>query len=89
VPLFGRLGCRAGAFCFCFLLGCVALRLSFVLLGLALAVHIIAAYDGTDDFLGLALDSFDDAFDGFFGTAVLIRHFGGARSIESLATVPG
>src|SRR4051794_1272430 len=54
-----------------FLGGDVALRVGLVLLGLAFTAHLVVAGHGTDGFLGLALDAFDDALEAGLGAAVL------------------
>jgi len=45
-----------------------------LLLGLALADHVVTSGDGADRFLGLALHVLDDALDAFCRTAVLVSH---------------
>jgi hypothetical protein len=57
-----------------FLLRGVTLRFSLVLLGLPFALNVVATGDGTDDFLGLTLNAFNDALDGFFWSAVVLAH---------------
>src|SRR6478736_1846359 len=71
LTLLGDLGGRASAFGLGLLLGGVALGICLVLLGLALAVEIIATGHGARDLLGLALNALDDALDGLFGTVVV------------------
>jgi hypothetical protein len=68
------LGCAAGALGFGFLLRGVTLRISLVLLGLPFALNVVATGDGTYDFLGLTLNAFNDALDGFFWSAVVLAH---------------
>src|SRR3954466_740176 len=74
LTLFGDLGGCAGAFGLGLFLGGIALGICLVLLGLALAVEIIATGHGARDLLGLALNALDDALDGLFGTAVVVSH---------------
>jgi hypothetical protein len=68
------LRCAAGALGFGFLLRGVTLRISLVLLGLPFALNVVATRDGTDNFLGLTFNAFNDALDGFFWSAVVLPH---------------
>ena len=60
LTLFGGLGGGTSAFGLGLLLRGVTLRVGLVLLGLALAVQIIASGDGAGDLFRLALCSLDD-----------------------------
>ncbi|OBF17346.1 hypothetical protein AWC13_01865 [Mycobacterium kubicae] len=71
--LLGRVRTATGGFGLCFLLGSVALGVRLVLLRLALALQVVLAGDGTDNFFRLALNALDDAFDALCG-ATLVRH---------------
>src|SRR6185437_11425826 len=66
-------GGLAGAFGLGLFLGRLSLRVGLVLLSLALAHQVVTPGNRAGDFLDLALDTLDDALDGFFGTA-LVRH---------------
>jgi hypothetical protein len=44
------------------------------LLGLPFALNVVATREGTENFLGLTFNAFNDALDGFFWSAVVLAH---------------
>src|ERR1700761_7136623 len=71
---FRNLSGAAGGFRLGFLLGCVALRLALVLLGLAFAGQVIAAGECPRRLFDLALHVFDDALDSFSRSRFVVSH---------------
>jgi hypothetical protein len=74
LALFGGVRARASGLGFSFLLGRVALGIALVLLSFTLAHYVVTTGNSPADLFRLALDPFNDAFDAFFWTALVIAH---------------
>src|SRR4029078_854025 len=88
LALLGCLRASAGRLGFGFLLCDVLLGVGLVLLGLALADHVVTTGHGADRFLGLALHVLDGALDAFLGTTVLLSHIHSSVKRIQLGIVP-